>query len=109
METFLYVAICFALVALGFSAGMLVKSTQKDTFENYFGAVLGEMIEQTRRIEKLSLEVELLMSKTYTRENIPMAEEIEDDYYSSPGDTGEFVTMELPTVSTDNPWNDERR
>ena len=84
METFLYVAICFALVALGFSAGMLVKSTQKDTFENYFGAVLGEMIEQTRRIEKLSLEVELLMSKTYTRENIPMAEEIEDDYYSSP-------------------------
>jgi hypothetical protein len=106
METFLCVALCFSLVALGFSAGMLIRSSQKDTVENYFGAILGEMLDQTRQMEKMSAEIETL--KTDTHECIPEAEEI-DDYYSSPGDTGEFVTMEIPTVSADNPWNRDRR
>ena len=54
METFLCVAICFALVALGLAVGVIINHSQKSTFENYFSAVLAEMMELNRRVENLS-------------------------------------------------------
>ena len=93
METFLCVAICFALVALGLAVGVIINHSQKSTFENYFSAVLAEMMELNRRVESLSIDLDDLKTEVYT-EAIPMAEEIyEEDL--------ENVTAELPVIDSE--------
>ena len=93
METFLCVAICFALVALGLAVGVIINHSQKSTFENYFSAVLAEMMELNRRVEGLSIDLDDLKTDLYT-DAIPMAEEVYEDESVN-------VTMELPAVDSD--------
>ena len=93
METFLCVAICFALVALGLAVGVIINHSQKSTFENYFSAVLAEMMELNRRVESMSIDLDDLKADLYT-DAIPVAEEVYEDESVN-------VTMELPTVDSD--------
>ena len=94
METFLCVAICFALVALGLAVGVIINHSQKSTFENYFSAVLAEMMELNRRVENLSIDLDDLKIEVYT-EALPVDEQ---DYEED--DSGN-VTLELPKVDSD--------
>ena len=93
METFLSVAICFALVALGLAVGVIINHSQKSTFENYFSAVLAEMMELNRRVEALSVDLEDLKAEVYT-EALPIGEEVYKD-------DSENHTLELPAVDDD--------
>lgn len=96
METFLCVAICFSLVALGLAVGVIINHSQKSTFENYFSAVLAEMMELNRRVENLSLDLEHLQAEVYTEAVIEDEESYEDD-----DDVSANITMELPAVDGD--------
>lgn len=93
METFLSVAICFALVALGLAVGVIINHSQKSTFENYFSAVLAEMMELNRRVENLSGDLADLQAEIYTEE----IHENEDVYEED----SDSVTAELPVVDSD--------
>ena len=93
MENFLYVAISFALVALGFAIGVIINHSQKSTFENYFSAVLAEMMEINRRVEGLSRDLDAVKIEVH-EETIPFANEVYED-------DSEFDTSELPTVDRD--------
>lgn len=95
MENFLYVALCFALVALGLSIGVIINHSQKSTFENYFSAVLAEMMEINRRVERLSSDIETLKTDVY-ESTVPMSTEVYDD-----DDTSGFVTAEIPSVDNE--------
>ncbi len=93
METFLCVAICFALVALGLAVGVIINHSQKSTFENYFSAVLAEMMELNRRVESLSGDLADLQAEIYTE-----AIHENKDFYEEDSDN---VTAELPVVDGD--------
>ena len=96
METFLSVAICFALVALGLAVGVIMSYTQKSTFENYFSAVLAEMMELNRRVENMSVELEDLKSEEYTE-----ALQLDELDYDYDHDDSGNSTLELPKVDSE--------
>ncbi len=93
METFLCVAICFALVALGLAVGVIINHSQKSTFENYFSAVLAEMMELNRRVENLSNDLSDLQAEIYTEAILENRDVYEED--------SDNVTAELPVVDSD--------
>ena len=93
METFLCVAICFALVALGLAVGVIINHSQKSTFENYFSAVLAEMMELNRRVENLSGDLADLQAEIYTEALLEAEEDYEED--------SDNVTAELPVIDSE--------
>ena len=94
MESFLYVAMCFALVAMGLAIGVIINHSQKSTFENYFSAVLAEMMETNRRVEGLTIELKSLESEVYT-EALPLGEDVYEDDMTE-------ITQELPSIDIDD-------
>ena len=69
--------------------------TRKSTFENYFSAVLAEMMEMNRRVEGLRHNLENLKAE-FHEETLPLSNEVYEDE-----DVSGFDTQELPTVDSD--------